>query len=139
MFPMMPSQGNNEEKKILKLFKSLGESDRQTLLAFAEFLSSKNNDDKKDDKGAELTVPTVPLGLPRPDNESVIKAIKRLTENYPMIDKETILHPISGLMTSHIMQGRNAVEVIDDLEALFLSEFQKLEDDIKADIKRSES
>ena len=39
MFPMMPAQGNNEEKKLLKLFKSLNESDRHALFSFAEFLT----------------------------------------------------------------------------------------------------
>ena len=43
-----------------------------------------------------------------------------------MVDKESILHPISGLMTSHILQGRSVNEVIDDLEALFLKEYENL-------------
>ena len=127
MFPMMPAQGNNEEKQLLKLFKSLNESDRHALLAFAEFLGSKENDSDVTESGLKPLVSSTPLELPRPENESVIKAIKRLTKNYPMVDKETILHPISGLMTSHIMQGRDAVEVIDELEDLFLNEYQKIE------------
>lgn len=124
---MMPAQGNNEEKKLLKLFKSLNENDRHTLFSFAAFLSANSNDDNLGDEGKDLSVSSVPLDLPRPEKESVIKAIKRLTSNYPMVDKEAILHPISGLMTSHIMQGRDAVEVVDELEELFLNEYQKLE------------
>ena len=44
-----------------------------------------------------------------------------------MVDKESILHPISGLMTSHILQGRAASEVIDDLEALFLKQYENID------------
>ena len=66
-----------------------------------------------------------PLDIPRPDEESVIAAIKRLTKTYPMVDKENILHPIADLMTSHMVQGRSAPDVIDDFEVLFKKEYEK--------------
>lgn len=131
MFPMMPAQGSKEERRLIKLYQSLTEADQQTLFSFAEFLQTKNNKESiaADNQESEKeTIPTEPLELPRPDEESVVKAIKRLTKNYPMVDKESILHPISGLMTSHILQGRTASEVIDDLEALFLKEYDSLSD-----------
>ena len=125
---MMPAQGNKEERQLIKFYQSLTEADQQTLLHFAEFLQTKNNADDLSIKNSskEELIPTEPLELPRPEKESVVKAIKRLTKNYPMVDKESILHPISGLMTSHILQGRPANEVIDDLEALFLKEYENL-------------
>ncbi len=126
---MMPAQGSKEERQLIKLYQSLSEADQQTLVHFAEFLQTKNSDEKGSSANQnveEKRIPTEPLELPRPEKESVVKAIKRLTKNYPMVDKESILHPISGLMTSHILQGRSAYEVIDDLEALFLKEFNKL-------------
>jgi len=126
---MMPAQGSKEERRLIKLYQSLTEVDQQTLFSFAEFLQNKNQQqtttsDPQESK--DVLIPTEPLELPRPKEESVVKAIKRLTKNYPMVDKESILHPISGLMTSHILQGRSANEVIDDLEALFLKEYESL-------------
>ena len=122
---MMPAQGSKEERQLIKLYQSLTEADRQTLLSFAEFLQAKNTSSDHQYTEEEL-LSSEPLELPRPEKESVVKAIKRLTRNYPMVDKESILHPISGLMTSHILQGRSVNEVIDDLEALFLKEYENL-------------
>ena len=129
MFPMMPAQGSKEERRLIKIYQSLAEADQLTLFRFAEFLqaqSPKASADANIQESEEKSIPAEPLDIPRPDDESVIKAIKRLTKNYPMVDKETILHPISGLMTSHILQGRGASEVIDELEDLFLKEYEKL-------------
>ncbi len=67
---------------------------------------------------------TEPLDIKRPDDESVIKAIKRLSETYPMVDKDNILHPISDLMTAHMIQGREAEKIIDELEDVFLKEYK---------------
>ena len=36
-----------------------------------------------------------------------------------MLDKAKMLHESSTLMTQHVMQGRAAADVIDDLEAVF--------------------
>ena len=127
---MMPAQGSKEERRLIKLYQSLSDVDQQTLFRFAEFLQTNNNKESTDAENQESEQepsPTEPLDIPRPDEESVVKAIKRLTKNYPMVDKESILHPISGLMTSHILQGRGASEVIDDLEDLFLKEYEKFE------------
>lgn len=127
MFPGMPVQGNKQERKLLKLFKSLDDGDKESLLSFAEFLKSRQETPASEGSGVSAKeLASKPLDMARPENESVIKAIKRLTATYPMVDKEGILHPISGLMTAHIMQGRKAPDVIDELEALFLKEYEKL-------------
>lgn len=131
MFPGMPVQANKKERKLVKLFKSLDDNNKESLLAFAEFLSSRLGIDNSD---VELEISVEPLDIERPEKESVVKAIKRLTATYPMVDKESILHPISGFMSSHIMQGRKAEDVIDDLEALFLKEYSNLKNNNK-DVK----
>ena len=46
-----------------------------------------------------------------------------------MLDKAELLNETSVLMTQHIMQGRPADEVIDELEHVFLNHYQKLRDD----------
>jgi len=124
MFPGMPVQANKQERKLIKLFKSFDANTKETLIAFAEFLQNRATpiDDSKKEKSQ---VAAQPLDIPRPEVESVIQAIKRLTATYPMVNKEDILHPISGLMTSHIMQGKKAAEVIDKLENLFEDEYKK--------------
>lgn len=131
MFPGMPVQANKKERKLVKLFKSLDDNNKESLLAFAEFLSSRLGIDNSD---VELEISVEPLDIERPEKESVVKAIKRLTATYPMVDKESILHPISGFMSSHIMQGRKAEDVIDDLEALFLKEYSNFKNNNK-DVK----
>ena len=67
-----------------------------------------------------------PQVIPRPENESVVAAIKRLTATYPMLDKPQLLNETSALMTKHVMQGVGVVEVIDELEDLFLRFYNEL-------------
>jgi len=121
MFPAMPTQEDKEERRLTRLFKSLNRSDKDSLVAFGEFLQSRDAGSADN----EVFV-SEPVEIPRPEKESVIKAIKRLSATYPMVDKETILHPIADLMTSHMVSGRPSPEVIDDLEALFLNEYESL-------------
>jgi len=56
----------------------------------------------------------------------VVKAIKRLRETYPMVDRAKILHDTSACMTKHLVHGKPAAEVIDELEALFQNHYQAL-------------
>jgi len=125
MLPIMSAQANKQERQIIKIFKSLSEANKEAFIAFGEFLQTRAEGLNSDDQPIDV-VANEPVEIPRPEEESVIKAIKRLTATYPMVDKETILHPISNLMTSHIIQGRKAPEVIDDLQELFLSEYKSL-------------
>ena len=128
MLPIMPAQANKKERQIIKIFKSLDLINQETLLAFGEFLQTRADSSNLDDQPADV-VASEPVDIPRPEEESVIKAIKRLSATYPMVDKETILHPISNLMTSHMIQGRKAPEVIDDLQVLFLGEYESLKNE----------
>lgn len=106
-------------KRLQELFNRLGESDRATLLAFAEFLASRIPEPVPD-----IEVSQIPLTIPRPAEETVIGAIKRLAATYPMVDRSKMLHETAGLMTQHMVQGRAAVEVIDELEQLFAHHYQ---------------
>lgn len=110
--------GNSLEKHILELYRQLPEAERKSLLDFAEFLASRC--------GPIETAPPEPLVIPRPDEESVVAAMKRLRETYHMLDHSRMLHEASGLMAQHLMQGRPAPEVIDELEQMFLRHFEKL-------------
>ena len=41
-----------------------------------------------------------------------------------MLDKAKLLNDTSGLVTQHIMQRRPHIEVIDELEAIFIRHYQ---------------
>lgn len=64
--------------------------------------------------------------IDRPDNESVVKAIKRLSKTYPMLDKKILFEQTSIAMTAHVMQQVSPKESIDRLEAVFRKEYDAL-------------
>ena len=109
------------EKKILASFKRLETSGQETLLAFAEFLSQ------------HIVADDLPVAKPniiqRPESESVVAAIKRLSASYPMLEKPELLNKASAIMTKHVMQGHAVESAIDELEALFLQFYEDLAGD----------
>ena len=107
-----------DQRKLLKLYKALSKQDRESLFAFAEFLAHRNGED-------EPEVHAEPNLLPRPEQESVVAAIKRLSASYPMLDRSELFTDASSLMTSHIMHGRSASDVIDEMEELFAKHYKK--------------
>lgn len=111
---------SNFKKKLLNYFVLLTEQDQSSLVSYAEFLVNRES-------SAELATKeiTEPLQIPRPENESVIKAIKRLSATYPMLDKSVLLNEISNHMTQHIIHGVTATEVIDNLETEFQNQYTK--------------
>lgn len=88
------------------------------LLEFADFLAGREG-------VVEPEVPRQPLPIPRPGQESVVKAIRRLMETYPMLERAKLLHVTSEQMTRHMVHGDPAVEVIDRLEAIFRETYEK--------------
>ncbi len=120
-FLTMKTASNGEERRLLDLFRALAEPDRMNLMAFAEFLASRCEEPPA--SAAEPLSTAEPLGLTRPDEESVIGAIKRLSKSYYMLDSTKMLEETSTLMSAHVLKGREAVDVIDELEALFQRHF----------------
>ena len=112
------------QRQLLKLFAELDEAGRQQLLVYAEFLLSRRNHLEPTDQTSEAIAEPEPIE--RPADETVIGAIKRLSKSYSMLSKDAILHETSDLMTAHVLKGRPAVEVIDELEVLFARHYQKL-------------
>jgi len=108
----------SDEKRLVQLFHLLSAEQRVMVLAFMEFLDSRNPKDE------EIQV-AVPQQIPRPAEESVVKALKRLRETYSMLDPAKLLHEASGHMQQHLLKGKPAAEVIDDLEALFARHYEK--------------
>lgn len=108
-----------DERRLLRLYRALPAAKRAGLLDYAEYLASRAID-AEDDK------PKQPLPIPRPPQESVIMAIRRLRKTYPMLDTDPLLQETSALMTQHVLYKRPAAEVIDELEALFQRHYNKL-------------
>ncbi len=110
-----------DQRKLLKLFKDLDKKDQAVLIAFAEFLKSR--------EGSADTSPCEkpsmePIVIDRPEEESVVSAIKRLSSSYHMLDTSTLLTKTSSLMTAHLIHGRSAPDVIDELEEMFIQEYE---------------
>ncbi|MCW8827696.1 MAG: Crp/Fnr family transcriptional regulator [Gammaproteobacteria bacterium] len=99
------------------IYGRLSEAEQKTLLDFAEFLATRS--EPAETLSLELKA------IPRPQEESVVAAMKRLRETYHMLDHSKMLHEASGLMAQHMMQGRPAEEVIDELEKIFRRDFDK--------------
>jgi hypothetical protein len=103
----------------VRSFRALAAAERDTLLAFAEFLAQRGAPTPEPHRG-----PREPIPVPRPSTESVVAAIKRLSKTYAMLDRGPMLNETSALMSAHVLQGRSASEVIDDLEALFARHYR---------------
>jgi len=110
------------EKRLTEIVQRLPAEQAAALLEFAEFLLVRHGAAGvaagaiAGTKTAEIPAP---LDIPRPAEESVVKAVKRLRATYPMLDVRKLLNETSSLMTQHVMQGRDKIEVIEELEILF--------------------
>lgn len=116
-----------QKDTLLGLCERLSASDLATLTRFAEFLSGA--------RASALVIPSEPVPLvipdpediPRPDDERVVAAVKRLSKTYFMLDKKKMLGVTSDLVTQHLLQSRDAGDVIDELERLFRQHYQDLQ------------
>jgi len=104
------------EKRLREILSDLPEDQARALLDYAEFLAGRY--------GGSV-VAAEPLDIPRPEGESVVRAIRRLSATYPMLDRARVLNETSALMTQHLIHGRKAEEIIDELELLFRRHFEQ--------------
>lgn len=121
---MLPTLGQGsrapQEKRLRSLFRELSAHDQVTLLKFAEFLASLPT------AVVQTSQPCPePVLLERPATESVVKAIKRLKASYPMLSADSLLSPTSDLMAAHMIKGRPASEIVDELEQVFADYYQQ--------------
>jgi hypothetical protein len=121
-----------EKDAFIDMVEKLSAVDQDTLVRFAEFLSSQSTSASHPvaDTTATARVETPePEPIPRPADEKVVAAVKRLSRTYFMLDKKKMLGVTSDLVTQHVLQGRDAAEVIDELEDLFTQHYQQLKQD----------
>lgn len=98
--------------RLLALWRGLDTERRAALLEFAEFLAARS--------AVPASARVVAL---RPDHESVVHAVRRLNGSYAMLDRARLLQPVGDLLSQHLVDGRAAAEVIDELEALYAAAY----------------
>jgi len=117
------------EKRLLEIARQLPAAQAEALLEFAEFLLTRHGVAEgvlpEAAESDAAPVDTAPLDIPRPADESVVKAIKRLRATYHMLDVRKLLNQTSDLMTEHVVKGRDKVEVIEELEILFRTHYEE--------------
>lgn len=106
-----------DEAQLLEWFRRLPKEQARSLLDYAHFLNEQH--------GAHPESLTL-QDIPRPEDESVLSAIKRLHSTYPMLDPAQLLTETSELMNQHLLQGKDADKVIDDLEVLFRNHYKNI-------------
>lgn len=107
----------NDEQELIGWFRALSADRRVLLLEFAEFLAQR---------GVAAAPPAMaPVPEARPENETVVKAIQRLTRIYPLLDRRKLLIETSRCVEQHVIHGRAADEVITELELIFEQHYVK--------------
>ncbi|AHE97372.1 DUF2281 domain-containing protein [Thioalkalivibrio paradoxus] len=106
-------------QQLAEIAERLPEEQQRTLLEFAQFLLARVPE-------AEDAPLPEPKPIPRPEEESVIKAMRRLSETYFMLDRGPLFNEASALMGQHVMQGKPAAEVIDELEVVFAAHYERV-------------
>ena len=109
-----------DEKQLLDLFERLAPEQQDRLIAFAEFLGGS--------APHAAGTASEPVAIPRPDGETVMLAIRRLVRTYPMLDRKRLMAEASQFMAQHALNGRPAVEVINELERVFARHYRELLD-----------
>lgn len=95
--------------------RALSPEAQNTLLVFAQFLHTQQRQPPP--------APPPLCVIPRPPQESVIAALKRLSQTYPMLDKARLLNETSAIVAG-IVQEKNQTELIDELEQIFARHYQ---------------
>ena len=106
-------------RKLESLMAVLSPAHQQSVIDYASFLSAQKQTE------AVTHVLLDPEPIERPDDESVVAAIKRLKKTYYMLDTDLLLDETSSLMGQHILRGREAIAVIDELQSLFQAKYEE--------------
>jgi len=124
---------SDRTKALLDTLERLSPADQSAVVSFAEFLASRSPGVVAPSGQAVAPASAEPPGeipapepVPAPENERVIAALKRLSRTYPMLNKTRMLGATSDLVTQHVLHGRDAAEVIAELERVFQEEYEAL-------------
>lgn len=103
---------------LIDLYEAMDDDRKNSLSDFADFLFAQAEPVSK-----EILPPD---NIPRPEQETVVGAIKRLKMTYFMVGSMSVFSDASSLMTEHMVKGRDVVEIIDEMEVLFEDAYKKL-------------
>ncbi len=103
---------------LVELYEAMDDERKRSLCDFADFLYARAEPISKE-------IPA-PEEVPRPSQETVVGAVKRLKTKYHMVESMTVFSAASALMTDHMVKGRDVAEVIDEMELLFEDAYQEL-------------
>jgi len=115
----------SSERQLLDFYQRLGPDGQATLLAFAEFLCQRGASAVDPPRTEGVEIPE-PAPIVRPQQESVVAGLKRLSQTYPMLSKTEMLSATSDLVARNIMLGTDPAQVIDQLEDIFREHYRKL-------------
>jgi hypothetical protein len=116
-----------QAEAILSVLEKLSAVDQAAVRSFAEYLLHRSDRALHNAPPAPRPSPVPePDPIPRPAEEKVVAAVKRLGKTYFMLDKTKMLGVTSDLVTQHILQGRDAAAVIDELEHIFEAHYREL-------------
>ena len=110
---------NNRSREVKSLMSQLDQEHQQAVVDYATFLVRQY----KIKAPVKDNLP--PENIVRPEPESVVAAIKRLKKTYFMLDTDLLLDETSSLMGQHILRGREAKVVIDELQSLFGAKYEE--------------
>ena len=105
-------------KELTDLYEAMDDERKLSLCDFADYLYAKAEPVAK-----EIAAPEE---VTRPQEETVVGAVKRLKVKYHMIESMTVFSAASTLMTDHMVKGRDVIEVIDEMEILFDDAYKNL-------------
>ncbi len=103
---------------LIDIYQAMDDNRKKSLSDFADFLYAQAEPVAKEIQPPE--------DVPRPEQETVVGAIKRLKVTYHMVESMAVFSAASSLMTDHMVKGRDVVEVIDEMEVLFEAAYKKL-------------
>ena len=112
------------KNRLIEIAEQLSRDEQAALLEYAEFMLTRSV------HAQTLAIPE-PVEISRPDEETVIAAMRRLSDTYPMLNKDTLLNETASLVSQNLLQGRAAVEVIDELEVIFSKQYEILIEELK--------
>ena len=110
-------------KQLIELYEAMDDERKLSLCDFADFLYAK--------AGPVVKEIPPPEEVPRPEQETVVGAVKRLKTKYHMVESMTVFSAASSLMTDHMVKGRDVAEVIDEMEVLFEEAYKNLLQDVE--------
>ncbi len=121
----------DDATRLVQMFDLLGGEQRETLLAFAEFLIDRNRrpgDAEVGERAAGVSAGVLaqPAFEERPDEETVTAALSRLSRVYHMLDTDALVERASDeLLNRDAISNTSQRGLVDELERFFAEHYQR--------------